>query len=433
MYLIKNGLVVDPANKLQGIRDILVDGGVIVEVVEQIEKTAVMQVIDAHGWIVTPGLIDMHVHLREPGLEAKETIASGTRAAAMGGFTSVACMPNTQPVVDSLALVEAVKGIAAREGVVNVWPIGAVTKGSEGKELAEIGDMVRGGAVAISDDGKPVGQAEIMRLALEYSSMFGIPVISHCEDTSLAQEGVMHLGAVATVLGLKGIPAAAEEVMLARDLILAEAAGARLHAAHISTKGSVELIRAAKARGVWVTCEVTPHHLSLTDEAVQGYDTSTKVNPPLRSMDHVLALRQGLAAGIIDVIASDHAPHAQEEKAVEFNAAPFGLVGLETAVPLIMDLVRSGELELSRAVEALTLQPARILGIERGSLTPGLEADLTIIDPELELTLAAGDLVSKGKNSPFLGRRLRGFPVLTMVKGRVVMQDRKISVEREVG
>lgn len=430
MFLVKNGFVVDPASGLESVRDVLVKDGVIAAVADHIEVEQGMEVYDAQGKIVTPGLIDMHVHLREPGLEAKETIASGTRAAAMGGFTAVACMPNTNPVIDSKALVETVKAIAAREGLVKVYPIGAITKGSQGQELAEIGDMAASGIAAISDDGKSVGKAEMMRLALQYTRMFDLNVIAHCEDTSLAQDGVMHLGPVSSELGLKGIPAAAEEVMVARDIILAEATDAKLHIAHVSTQGSLELIRAAKERGVKVTCEVTPHHLTLTDEAVRGYSTATKVNPPLRPQSDVLALRQGLASGLIDCIATDHAPHTEEEKAVEYNYAPFGLVGLETAVPLVMELVRSGVLTLRRAVEALTVKPAHILSIQQGSLSVGMEADLTVIDPQLELTLGAEDLHSQGKNSPFLNRKLTGFAVLTMVGGKPVMIDRKLVKEQ---
>ncbi|HWJ03118.1 MAG TPA: dihydroorotase [Verrucomicrobiae bacterium] len=430
MFLVKNGLVIDPANGIRQVMDISVKDGLVAEVAEHIEITEGMEVYDATGKIVVPGLIDMHVHLREPGLEAKETIASGTRAAAMGGFTSVACMPNTKPVIDSVALVDAVKAAAARDGIVNVYPIGAITKGSEGQELAEIGDMAQHGVRAISDDGKPVPRAEIMRLGMEYSRMFGVTIISHCEDSSLAQDGVMHLGSVSTLLGLRGIPAAAEEVMVARDIILAEATGARLHIAHVSTKGSLDLIRAAKARGVNVTCEVTPHHLMLTDAAVDGYSTDTKVNPPLRPAEHLTALRAGLREGIIDCIATDHAPHTREEKDVEYAYAPFGLVGLETAVPLIMELVKNGELSLEQAVEALTVKPAGILGLDKGSLGVGKAADITVIDPEMELVLAEADLESKGKNSPFLGKELQGFPVLTMVNGKIVMQDRRI-VEKE--
>lgn len=426
MILVKNGLLIDPANGINRIMDILVKDGLVEAVAEHIDVTEGMMVYDAGGKLVTPGLIDLHVHLREPGLEAKETILTGTRAAAAGGFTTVACMPNTNPVIDSLALVEAVKAIAARDGIVNVLPIGAITKGSQSKELAEIGDLAQGGVKAISDDGKPVATAEMMRLALEYAKMFDLTVISHCEEPTLAQDGYMHLGPVATELGLKGIPAAAEEVMVARDLILAEAAGTHVHIAHVSTYGSVELIRAAKRRGVKVSCEVTPHHLTLTDEAVRGYATATKVNPPLRPLKHVQALREALADGTIDCIATDHAPHSVEEKDVEYAYAPFGMVGLETAVPLVMELVRNNMLPLTRAVEALTLKPAQILKIQRGSLAVGAVADLTIIDPELELTLEAKDLYSKGKNSPFLSRPLKGFPVLTMVNGKIVMQDRHI-------
>ncbi len=426
MFLVKGGMLVDPAAGIKAVRDILLQDGKVVEIGEHLERPEGAEVYDATGKLVTPGLIDMHVHLREPGLEAKETIASGTRAAAMGGFTSVCCMPNTNPVTDSLALVEAVQAISKRDGAVRVFPIGAITKGSQGQELAEIGDMAQAGVRAVSDDGKPVARAEIMRLALEYAKMFEVTVVSHCEEQSLAGDGVMHYGPMSAMLGLKGIPAAAEEVMVARDIILAEAAGAKLHIAHISTRGSLELVRAAKARGVNVSCEVTPHHLSLSDEAVSGYSTSTKVNPPLRSWDHVSALRQGLADGTIDCIATDHAPHTIEEKAVEFGAAPFGLVGLETAVPLIMELVRNKELDIERAVAALSSNPARVFGLPGGTLQPGSPADLTVIDPDLELVLKPEDLRSQGKNSPFLGTELKGFPVLTMVEGQVVMRERNL-------
>lgn len=428
MIIVKGGLLIDPAAGINGIRDIVLENGVVAAVGENLAIPDGAQVYDASSKIVTPGLIDMHVHLREPGLEAKETISSGSRAAAMGGFTSVFCMPNTKPVIDSLALVESVKAVAAREAIIKVAPIGAITKGSAGKELAEIGDMALEGVRAISDDGKPVENAEIMRLALEYSKMFEIVVISHCEDQNIAGDGVMHYGPVSTVLGLKGIPAEAEDVIVARDIMLAEGAGARIHIAHVSTAGSVELVRAAKKRGVMVTCEVTPHHLTLTDEAVEGYATSTKVNPPLRPMEHVKALRQALAEGIIDCIATDHAPHTIEEKAVEYNYAPFGMVGLETAVPLIMELVRSGELSLERAIASLTESPAKILGLETGRLCVGSPADMTVIDPKLELVLTAESLNSKGKNTPFLGRKLQGFPVLTIVGGKIAMRDRKFEI-----
>jgi len=426
MFHVKGGLLIDPAAGIRGVRDILIKDGRVAAVAEHLETPDGAEVYDVSGKLVTPGLIDMHVHLREPGLEAKETISSGTRAAAMGGFTSVFCMPNTKPVIDSLALVEAVKAIAARDGIVRVFPIGAITKESSGQELAEIGDMASAGVRAVSDDGKPVAKAEIMRLALEYTKMFDVLVISHCEEQSLAADGVMHFGPVSASLGLKGIPAAAEEVMVARDIILAEAAGAEVHIAHVSTKGSVELIRAAKQRGVRVSCEVTPHHLSLTDSDVEGYSTATKVNPPLRSLEHVAALRLALADGTIDCIATDHAPHTSEEKDVEYNYAPFGLVGLETAVPLVMDLVEKKHLSIDRAISALSESPARVLGLDSGMLTVGSSADLCVIDPELELILSAKDLESKGKNSPFLGKKLRGFPVLTLVAGQVVMKDRKI-------
>ncbi|HWI55303.1 MAG TPA: dihydroorotase, partial [Desulfobacteria bacterium] len=340
--LIRGGRVIDPANEFSDIADVLVENGKIKDIGLNL-NAAEAEIIDAGGKLVVPGLIDMHVHLREPGLEAKETIATGTRAAAMGGFTGVACMPNTKPVIDNQALVEFIKSRAASAGVVNVFPIGAITKGSDGNELAEIGDMKMAGAAAISDDGHPVMNAQLMRLAMQYAKMFDMTVVSHCEDINLVADGVMNEGYYSTIFGLKGINRLAEELMVAREIMLAELTGARVHIAHISTAGSVELVRQAKRKGLKVTAEATPHHFSLTDEAVGSYDTNTKVNPPLRGEDDVKAVKEGLRDGTIDVIATDHAPHAQEEKDVEYNYAPFGMVGLETAVGLAFrELVEPG-------------------------------------------------------------------------------------------
>jgi dihydroorotase len=426
--LIKGGRIIDPAGAMDVVGDVLVEAGIITQLGPQLKQTTTMEVIDATGKLVVPGLIDMHVHLREPGLEAKETIASGTRAAARGGFTSVACMPNTIPPVDNQAVVEFIKTRAAQTGVVNVFPIGNITKGAQGKELAEIGDMKQVGIVALSDDGKPVVSGEIMLLAMEYAKMFGLTIISHCEDPDLAADGVMHEGYWSTVLGLKGIPAAAEEVMVARDIILAEKSGCPVHIAHVSTAGSVRLLREAKARGVQVTAEATPHHFTLTHEAVQEYNTNTKVNPPLRTPEDVAAIKAGLQDGTIEVIATDHAPHAPEEKDVEFAYAPFGLVGLETALPLVIrELVEPGILSLSAAIAKLTINPARILGLNqntpglnKGQLTPGADADITIIDPEATEVLASSNMAGKSKNTPFLGWQLQGLPVATIVGGKVV-------------
>jgi dihydroorotase len=426
--LIKGGRVVDPANDFDRTADLLVEEGVIKAIDNGIESKDA-EIIDAAGKLVVPGLIDMHVHLREPGLEAKETIATGTRAAARGGFTSVACMPNTKPVIDNEALVEFIRSRAKTDGVVNVFPIGAITKGSKSEELAEIGDMYRTGAVAVSDDGQPVAGAHLMRLAMEYAKMFDLPVLSHCEDKDLVADGVMHEGYYSTVYGLRGITRLAEEVMVARDIMLAELTGARLHLCHISTRGSVELVRMAKKRGIQVTAEVTPHHFTLTDEVVGTYDTSTKVNPPLRSADDVAAVKEGLQDGTIDVIATDHAPHTVEEKDVEYNYAPFGMVGLETAVGLAMtELVGPGLLTVRQLIEKMSLNPARVLKLDRGTLNTGATADITIIDQELTEAVKPQDFAGKGKNTPFAGRELKGVPVATIVGGKLVMRDRKMLI-----
>lgn len=425
--LLKGGQVIDPANKINKKADILIEDNKIAQVGSGIKADQKTTVIDVTGKMVVPGLIDMHTHLREPGFEAKETIATGTRAAARGGYTSVACMPNTNPVIDNQAGVQFIKVRAAETGVVNVFPIGAITKGSHGVELAEIGDLKANGAVAVSDDGQPVANAQVMRLAMQYAKMFDMPIISHCEDKDLVGEGVMHEGFWSTALGLKGIPGAAEEVMVARDIDLALLTGSRVHIAHISTAESVRLVREAKKRGVSVTAEATPHHFSLTDEAVKDYDTSTKVNPPLRTLADVEAVKKGLADGTIDTIATDHAPHAVEEKDVEYNYAPFGMVGLETALGLVMrELVNPGLLTIDEAIAKLTINPARILGLEKGTLAKGADADVTVIDPEFEETVDLSQFETKGKNSPFIGWQLKGLPVMTIVSGKIVMQDGKI-------
>lgn len=424
--LIKGGNVIDPANNFSGIADVLIENGKIQSLGQNLNVNDA-EIIDAKGKYVLPGLIDMHVHLREPGYEAKETIATGTRAAAIGGFTSVACMPNTNPVVDNQALVEFIKSRAKTEAVVNVFPIGAITKASAGNELAEIGDMVMAGAVAVSDDGRPVMNAQVMRLAMEYAKMFNIPVISHCEDKNLVADGVMNEGYYSTVYGLKGISRAAEEVMVARDIMLADLTGAQVHIAHISTAGSVELVREAKKKGINISAEATPHHFTLTDREAGTYNTSTKVNPPLRSEEDVAAVKNGLKDGTIDVIATDHAPHTQEEKDVEYNFAPFGMVGLETAVGLsFLELIETGILSIAELVTKMSVNPARILGLNKGHLGVGADADITVIDPGYKEIVDINRFASKGKNSPFDGWELTGLPVLTVVGGRVVMKDRKL-------
>lgn len=419
--LIRGGRVVDPLSGRDEVADVLVREGRIEEVGPGIGGGG--EVFDAAGKLVFPGLIDLHVHLREPGYEYKETILTGTRAAVAGGFTAVACMPNTDPVNDNPSVTRTILKKAGTAGLARVYPVGCITAGQGGKQLAEIAGLVEAGCRAVSDDGRPVMDAAVMRRALEYSSLFGIPVIAHCEDLTLAGNGVMHEGEVSTRLGLPPIPAAAEESMAARDIILSGATGAPLHLAHVSTRGTVELIRRAKEDGLPVTAEVTPHHLFLTDAAVSGFDTSTKVNPPLREQEDVEALRRGLSEGVIDAVATDHAPHSSVEKDVEYQAAAFGLVGLETALALVLGLVDEGVLSLARAVEALSARPAKILGVPGGSLALGLPADLTIVDPDAEFTVDPAAFFSRGRNTPFAGRRLKGRAAAVVVDGRFVFRD----------
>ncbi len=419
--LIKHGRVVDPSQRLdEGLSVLLVDGKV-ARLAERIDDREA-EVLDATGLVVAPGFIDVHVHLREPGFEYKETIATGVAAAVAGGFTSVCCMPNTQPVNDSAAVTEFVRARAAEAGLARVHPIGAVSKGLQGEELAEMGEMVRAGAVAFSDDGKPVHNSYLMRRALEYAQLFDVPVVDHCEDPTLAAKGVMHEGAVATRLGLRGIPAAAEEIMAARDVVLAEVTGGRLHLAHVSTKGALARVKEGKARGVAVSCEVTPHHLALTDQAVADseYDTDTKMNPPLRSADHVAALLNGVLDGTVDCLATDHAPHHADEKVLEYDLAPFGIVGLETAIPVTYDLlVRRHKLPLLRFVSLWSSNPARLFRLPGGSLKVGSPADITLLDLEARATVNPDRFRSMSRNTPFAGQRLKGWPAATLVGGKV--------------
>jgi len=417
--LIKNGHIIDPANKVDGKLDLLVVDGK----VAKISKPGTLaangaEVVDAAGKIVVPGLIDLHVHLREPGYEYKETVATGTAAAKAGGFTAVCCMPNTSPVNDCRSVTELILSQAAKAAAARVFPIGAITRASKGEELAEMGELRDAGCVGVSDDGRPVMNAAVMRRALEYSKIFDIPVVSHCEDAGLAAKGVMNEGFVSTELGLRGIPNAAEDVITARDIELAGLTGARLHICHVSTAGAVRLIREAKQRGVRVTAETCPHYFTLTDEAVRGYNTLAKMNPPLRTAEDVAAIKQGLKDGTLDAIATDHAPHAQDEKAVEFDAAPFGIVGLETSLGLSLKLVQDGVLTMAQLVERMSAAPGRIIK-NGGTLSIGAVADVTIIDPDLEWTVDASQFLSKSKNTPFDGWKLKGKAVRTIVGGKL--------------
>ncbi len=420
--LIKNSRVIDPANNIDDSLDILVEGNIIKKIAKGIKAEGTAKIIDAKGKIVTPGLIDIHTHLREPGFEYKETIKTGTMAAAAGGFTTICCMPNTNPVNDNRVVTEFILSKSAKEGIVNVLPIGAITKGSQGKELAEIGDMRSAGCVAISDDGRGVMDAEVMRRGLEYTKAFDIPVIAHCEDANLSSGGAMNEGFASTTLGLRGIPKAAEDVMVVRDIALSELTGAKLHIAHVSSAGSVESIRTAKKRGIKVSCETCPHYFSLTEDAVIGYNTNAKVNPPLRTKEDVRAIKEGLKDGTIDIIASDHAPHAVHEKEIEFDYASFGMIGLETSLPLILSLVREGVLTLNDAIAKITINPARLLKLKKGALSEGADADITIIDPEKEWVVDVNNLKSKSKNTPFVEWKMKGKAVMTIVGGSIVYE-----------
>src|SRR5688500_1460268 len=403
-FLLKGGTVVDPASGLNGARDLLVVDGIIARVGQDLPGDGARVLEVPRGTVIEPGLIDMHVHLREPGHEHKETIATGTASAVAGGFTAVACMPNTDPVNDQASVTQFMLKRAAEAGLARVYPIGAVTLGSKGEALAEIADLKAAGCVAISDDGKPVLTALLMRRALEYTSMCGMPVIDHCEDPTLKADGVAHEGFNASRLGLKGIPGEAEELWIERAITLAGLTGGRFHVAHLPTRGSLRAVRNGKARGIAVTCEVAPHHFILTDDALEGYDTNVKMNPPLREAADRDELVRGLVDGSVDVIATDHAPHHADEKRVEFDRAPFGIVGLETCVPLTFDrLVHPGLITLTRFVELLSVNPARILGVAGGALTPGAVADVSILAPDLGVTIDAARLVSKSKNTPFGG------------------------------
>jgi dihydroorotase len=439
--LISNGRILDPSQKIDKTGDLLV----IDDAINSIGKRSIkrigkdLTVIDATGLVVCPGFIDLHCHLREPGFEDKETIATGTRAAAAGGFTTICCMPNTSPPIDNEASIDYVKGKAADEGIVQVLIIGCITKGRQGKELTEMSELVETGAIAFSDDGDSVANSRIMSLAMEFGRVLKVPIIDHCEDKELADGGSMNEGWVSTRLGIKGIPAASEEIVIARDIALANLTGAQLHIAHVSTEGSVALIRRAKEKGIAITTEVTPHHLTLTEERIMGaqleengllaYDTSAKVNPPLRTRKDVDALLAGLKDGVIDIIATDHAPHTLVDKMCEFGLAAFGISGFETALGCLMSLVHSGHLDLMTMASKLSCEPAKIIGSrfgELGTLKVGSRADITIFDPNKEWIVNSQDFASKGKNTPFDGHQFKGKVMATIVAGELIHHDKSI-------
>lgn len=419
---IEGGRVIDPANGIDGVRTVVVKDGAVAEVSERVERPRDARVVDARGKWVTPGFVDLHVHLREPGQEYKETVATGARAAVAGGFTTVCCMPNTKPVNDNTSVTELILARAAAAGLARVLPLGCISKGQEGHDLAEFGELKAAGCVAVSDDGKPVVSSALMRRALEYARAFGLPLAVHEEDPLLVGKGVMHEGLTSTRLGLKGIPAAAEDVMVLRDLSLLELTGGRLHVQHVSTRGAVRAIRDAKRRGLPVTAEVTPHHLALSDEDVgaSGYSTDFKMAPPLRGVEDVKAVREGLADGTIDAVATDHAPHSAVEKDLEFDAAMNGIVGLETAFSVCLELVRKGVLADRRLVEALTIGPAKAFGLAAGTLSRGAAADVAVLDPAAEWVVEPAKLFSKSRNTPWKGKRLVGRCAYTVVGGRIV-------------
>lgn len=421
--LIKGGTLVDPARKTAEKRDLVIEGDRIARILAPKAWRDIgsdIEVLDATGKIIVPGLVDMHVHLREPGFEYKETIATGALSGAAGGFTSVACMPNTNPVNDSSAVVEFILRRAQEANLIHVYPIATITRGQKGENLTDFGDLRKSGAVGVSDDGLPVQNSEVMRRALEYAKYHSLTVISHCEDLKLSAGGVMHEGPISTRLGLRGIPAESEEIIVQREIFLSKLTGCPVHIAHVSTAGSVELIRRAKGSNIAVTAETAPHYFTLDHTAVEGYNTLAKMNPPLRRPEDVQAIRRGLSEGIIDAIATDHAPHSSMEKDLEFEKAAFGIIGLETAIPLTLALVRDEILTLPEAIGKLSSRPARILGLDAGGLEEGGPADLAIIDTECEYVLKAEEIQSKSKNSPFIGKCMKGRNILTICGGRIV-------------
>jgi dihydroorotase len=431
MLIIENGRLIDPAQNLDGIYDILVDQGKIIQVkrrekedtgkaTERKSSSKDLTVFDASGMLMIPGMIDMHTHLREPGHEYKETIKTGCQAAASGGFTSIACMANTIPVNDNQSVTEYILRKARMEGCVNVFPVGAITRGLNGETLTEMGELKEAGVIALSDDGKSVKNSEVMRRAMEYAQIFDLPIISHCEDPDLAKNGVMNEGFVSTCLGLKGIPHTAEEVIVARDVMLSELTGCPLHIAHVSTAGSVRIIRDAKSRGARITAETAPHYFTLSDDAVRGFNTNTKVNPPLRTADDIKAIREGLKDGTIDMIATDHAPHSLLEKDVEFDYAAFGIVGLETAFSLSLALYTDGILTLPQLIAKFTMNPANTFNLKKGSLQVDMDADIVIIDLDDTWTVDVNRFRSKSRNSPFHGWHMQGKVIATFVGGKMV-------------
>ena len=434
-WLIQGGRLIDPVQRIDETGSLFISGGKITWLGKG-EVTLPQpdyDVLHAEGLIICPGFIDFHCHLRQPGFEEKETIATGTQAAARGGFTTICCMPNTNPPLDNQATIDYVKSTAATEGVVRVLPIGCISKGRKGDELVDMGELASAGVIAYSDDGKPVASSRLMRQALDSSRAFGLPVIDHCEDSRLAEGGQMNEGIIATKLGLRGIPAAAEEIMVARDLALAQLTGARLHIAHVSTEGSVDLIRRAREKGIPVTAEVTPHHLTLTEEKVLGYDTNTKVNPPLRTKRDIQALIQGLNDHTIDIIATDHAPHTEADKRCDFALAPFGISGLETALGSLLSLVHNRQLALTALIAKLTNEPAKIIGSKYGklgTLAVGATADITIFDPDKSWVVDTRAFASKGKNTPLAGSVLRGKVMATIFGGELVYKDASLNLKQ---
>lgn len=419
---IKSGSIVDPVRGVIEKADLIIEKGRIGKILPPgaAQEEGQMRIIDASKRLIVPGLVDMHVHLREPGHEYKETIATGGKAGVAGGFTALLCMPNTDPPNDCRSVTEFIIEQAREAGLCQILPVAAITVGQKGETLTEFGDLEQAGAVALSDDGFPVSNSEVMRRALEYAKYHGLPVISHCEDTQLSGGGVMHEGVVSTQIGLPGIPSVSEEIMVYRDISLAKLTNCPVHIAHVSTAGSVELIRRAKEEGVQVTAETAPHYFTLDHHAVIGYNTDAKVNPPLRAPEDVQAIKEGLCDDVIDVIATDHAPHSTLEKELEFDKAAFGMIGLETAVPLTLELVRGGTLGLAEAIRKLSYNPASIVGIEAGRLEEGAKADLALIDSEFEYVLKEADIISKSQNSPFVGETLRGRNELTVIGGEIV-------------